>query len=126
MIIGKQMTTEIACLKCGEFFKPSFNEVAHFLSSRADIKYLKRIPFKEQYKKEFKTKERFIISLLFCYCPYCREVMFGKLTRVENNTGGLTEEKYLSILTNEFRRLSGMQIKIIPDDFIYLEERHED
>ena len=72
------MTLEIACINCGEFFDPDPQEAEKFLDKNADKKYLNRIPFPQDLKDIYETREEYIVSLLIAYCPYCREVKFGK------------------------------------------------
>ncbi|MCJ7828408.1 MAG: hypothetical protein MUP81_01545 [Dehalococcoidia bacterium] len=122
------MKTKIACVSCGEFFEAEIQEVNEFIAHGADAGFLKRIPFPPEYRKQIKTRKEYLVFLLMAYCPYCREVKFGRATCPELPREGLcgrawirlSEAKYLRAFKNEIRKNGGFQTVDTSQDFIAL------
>lgn len=122
------MRTKIACVSCGEFFEPELSDVQEFIADRADGGFLKRIllaikrcsSIPPKYRKQIETQKEYLVFLLMTYCPYCREVKFGRATCPELPREKLSEEKYLQEFRKEINRNGGFQIKLIPKDYIAL------
>jgi hypothetical protein len=114
------MKTRIACVSCGEFFEPEPQEVNEFITNGADANFLKRIPFPPEYRKQIKTRKEYLAFLLMAYCPYCREVKFGRATSPELPRETLSEAKYLRDFKREARKNGGFQTVDTSADFIAL------
>jgi len=109
------MGTQITCVHCGDFFEIIPGEVDEFVSNFADKEYLKKFPFLPELRKEFRTRRKYITSLLEMYCPYCRSSEFGIVHTREYNQEKMTDEKYLKITEQEMRRLGGYQFHKIKE-----------
>jgi len=123
------MKTKIACVSCGDFFEPEPQEINEFIANGADAGFLKRIPFfpdkrylRHKYRKKFKTRKEYMVFILMAYCPYCREVKFGRATSPKLPREGLSEAKYLRGFKNEIRKNGGFQTVDTSQDFIALVE----
>jgi hypothetical protein len=114
------MKTRIACVSCGEFFESEIQEVSEFIAHGADAGFLKRIPFPPEYHKQIKSRKEYLVFLLMAYCPYCREVKFGRATSPELPREGLSEAKYLRDFKRETRKNGGFQTVYTSQDFIAL------
>ncbi len=116
------MKTKISCVSCREFFEPDPKEIRDFIEKRADKKYLRRIPFTQEMRAQFKDREGYVEFLLLAYCPYCRDVKFGQPGKQLHLKGELPEDKYLKDFENEARAQGGYEISETPDVYPVLAE----
>lgn len=119
------MKTKIACVSCGEFFEPEPKEIRAFIEKRADRRYLRRIPFTQEMRAQFKDREAYVEFLLLAYCPYCREVKFGSVGTQQLPKGELSEVKYLRNFEDEARSQGGHDIREDQDVYPVLAENED-
>ena len=109
------MPINIACVSCGTFFEPDPDELKTFIVEQADLKYLRRIPFPPQYHDQYESRESFVASLLMGYCPYCREVKFGRAASPGLPNDKLAVERYIRAFKTEMKKHGGYQVVESPD-----------
>jgi len=122
------MKTRIACVSCSEFFEPDIQEVDEFIARSADAKVLAKLlaelerhpSIPPEYRQTIEQLQKYMAFLLMTYCPYCREVKFGKATCPELPRGRLSEAKYVQGLRREINKNGGFQIRPIPEDYVAL------
>jgi len=119
------MPIQVRCAGCGDFFTPDADELKTFIAEQADLKYLNRIPCPPGYQEQYKSPEAFRAMLLFGYCPYCREVKFGRPISGRLPNEQLSVDKYIKAFLASVRDNGGFQ-EVDSRDYVALVDTDED